>query len=63
VEISLLSRAFYGPVIDFRFAPVPGKLFNTVCADGEMKMRQDSSIIANLLSHIGQSSNARKQAH
>jgi hypothetical protein len=33
------------------------------CADGEMKMRQDSSIIANLLSQIGQSSNAYMQVH
>jgi len=28
-----------------------------------MKMRQYNSIIANLLSHIGQSSNADMQAH
>jgi hypothetical protein len=60
VEISLLWRAFCGPVIDFRCALVPGLAFNTVCADGEMKMRQYSSIIADLL---GPSSSAHMQAH
>jgi hypothetical protein len=59
VEISLLSRACYGPVVDFCFAPFPGKACNPVCAGGEMKMRQDSSIIAELL---GQASNAHMQA-
>jgi hypothetical protein len=53
VEISLLSRAFCGSVMKLQFQDL-----QSGCADGEMKMRQDSSIIANLLSQIGQSSNA-----
>jgi hypothetical protein len=35
---------------------------SSLCADGEMKMRQDGSIIANLLSHFGQASKAHMQS-